>query len=158
MTNGILGDRAQFELLVDSTKIPGYFNPSHGFVLDTLEAFGQKFFGWAGDPLAAGFANGLAGVNHPMTIIAHSQGTLTAANAALYYGLPAGSSFLFKSPAITYFGASAAAQATGGSFQYVQPWGDGANLWAPSFNPLRFGSGVGDLFCGFCTHSANGLP
>jgi len=39
-----------------------------------------------------------------------------------------------------------------------QPYGDIANIYAPSFNPLRWVSGFRDLFCGICTHSANGLP
>ena len=78
------------------------------------------------------------------------------ANAARY-GLPSGSNFIFKSPAINYYRANAAVSSVGGSLQYVQPYGDGASLWAPSLNPLKFVSGVADLFCGFCTHTANGL-
>lgn len=146
------------ENTVNQSGIPGYFNPSHGFFADIMESIGQKFFGWAGDPLAAGFARGLAGVDHPMTIIGHSQGTLTVRNAARYYGLPRGSALVMRSPAISYWSASAAARANGGSLQYIQPWGDIANLYSPTLNPLKWASGFRDLSCGMCTHQANGLP
>lgn len=96
-------------------------------------------------------------VNHPLQIIAHSQGTLTMSNASLYYGLPQGSTFVFKSPALNFFSANQAASVNGGTLQFVQPFGVGANLWASSFNPIKFGSGVLDLLCGFCTHVNNGL-
>jgi hypothetical protein len=160
MTNGILGDRDEFIAALNMSPVPavGYFNPSSGALGDIFESIGQKFFGWAGDPLAAGLAQGLAGVNHPMTIIAHSQGTLTVANAARYYGLPQGSTLIMRSPAISRWRANAAANAIGGSMQYVQPYGDIANIYAPSLNPVRWMSGFGDVFCGACTHRANGLP
>lgn len=93
-----------------------------------------------------------------MTIIAHSQETLTVANAAKYYGLPQGSMLIMRSPAISRWRANSAANAIGGSMQYVQPYGDIANLYAPSLNPVRWMSGLGDVFCGACTHTANGLP
>lgn len=71
MTNGILGDRSEFmKALTANPTAAGYFNPSHSFFGDLMESFGQKFFGWAGDPLAAEFARGMAGVNHPMTWLA----------------------------------------------------------------------------------------
>jgi RHS repeat-associated protein len=159
MTNGILGNRGEFTTLVNREGHPGYFNPSRGFFGDLMESFGQKFFGWAGDPLAAGLARGLAGVNHPMTIIAHSQGTLTVANAVRYYGLSAqGSTFVMKSPALSHFTASRAIQGRGGTMVWRQPYGDIANIYAPSLNPLRWASGFGDIFCGVCRHTANGLP
>jgi hypothetical protein len=122
-----------------------------------MESFGQKFFGWAGDPLAAGLAQGLAGVERPMTIIGHSQGTLTIRNAARYYGLPGGSTFVMRSPAMSYWSASVAARVNAGTLQYVQPWGDIANLYAPTMNPLKWMSGFRDVLCGACTHTANGL-
>ncbi|MDR7097829.1 RHS repeat-associated protein [Lysobacter niabensis] len=156
-TNGILGDRKEFVQWVNERKIPGYFNPSHGFAADIVESFSQKFFGGSGDPLAAGFAKGLAGVDHPMTIIAHSQGTLTVANASRYYGLPRGSTFVMRSPALSYFSASSAVRMNGGTMQYVQPWGDVANIYAPTMNPLKWMSGFHDVLCGACTHTANGL-
>jgi len=159
MTNGILGNRGRFIQDVNSAGVPGYFNPSHGPFADIMESFGQKFFGWAGDPLAAGFGRGLAGVNHPMTIIAHSQGTLTVANAVRYYGLSAqGSTFVMRSPALSYLTASRAIQGRGGTMVWRQSYGDIANIYAPSFNPLRWASGFGDILCGACRHTANGLP
>ena len=161
MTNGILGDRAAFQEALNTSPTPaaGYFNPSHGAFGDIVESIGQKFFGWVGDPLAAGFARGLAGVNHPMRIIAHSQGTLTVTNAVRYYGLSAqGSTFVMKSPALSYFTASHAIRGRGGTMVWQQPYGDIANIYAPSFNPLRWASGFGDVFCGACRHIANGLP
>jgi len=158
MTNGILGDREAFVLSVNKEQIPGYFNPSGGALADIGESFRQKFFGWAGDPLAEGFAEGLTGVDHPMRIVAHSQGTLTVANAARYYGLPEGSTLVMRSPAISRWRANAATNSIRGSMQYVQPYGDIANIYAPSLNPVRWLSGFGDVFCGACTHTANGLP
>jgi hypothetical protein len=101
----------------------------------------------------------LAGINRPMTIIAHSQGTLTVANAVRYYGLSAqGSTFVMKSPALSHFSASRAIRSRGGTMDWRQPFGDIANLYAPSLNPLRWASGFRDMFCGMCRHSANGLP
>lgn len=158
INNGILGDRGRFVLTVNNEQVPGYFNPSSGALGDIFESFGQKFFGWAGDSLARGFAEGLAGVDHPMTIAAQSQGTLTVANTAKYYGLPEGSTLIMKSPAIGRWRANSAANAIGGSMQYVQPYGDIANIYAPSLNPVRWMPGFGDVFCGACTHTANGLP
>lgn len=106
--------------------------------------------------MAKEFALSLSAVDHAMIITAHSQGTLTVANAA-NYGLPAGSTFIFKSPAISYTRASNAVNSVGGSLDYQQPWGDGANLWSGSFNLFKSMSGVTDIFCGFCIHRANGL-
>ncbi len=158
-TNGILGNRGDFQDILNTDGVPGYFNPSRGFFADLAQSFGQKFFGWAGDPLAAGFARGLAGANHPLTITAHSQGTLTVTNAVRYYGLSAkGSTFVMKSPALSHFTASRAIQGGGGTMVWRQPYGDIANIYAPSLNPLRWVSGFGDIACGACRHTANGLP
>ncbi|RMH88119.1 hypothetical protein EBB59_12155 [Lysobacter pythonis] len=160
MTNGIKGDRDAFVAALNSSPTPaaGYFNPSGGFVADIWQSFRQKFFGRYGDPLAARFAKGLSDVDHSMTIIAHSQGTLTVTNAARYYGLPRGSSFVLRSPALSYSSARSAVNINGGSMQYVQSWGDVANIYAPTINPLKWLSGFRDLMCGMCAHSANGLP
>ena len=99
------------------------------------------------------------GVNHPLTITAHSQGTLTVTNAVRYYGLSVqGSAFVMKSPALSHFTASRAIQGRGGTMVWRQPYGDIANIYAPSLNPLRWASGFGDIFCGACRHTANGLP
>jgi len=159
VTGGILeSSRDEFAATLIPTEA-GYFNPSHGIFADLIESLGQKFFGWAGDPLAAGLARGLAGVDHPMTIIAHSQGTLTVTNAVRYYGLSAkGSTFEMRSPALSYFTASRAINGRGGTIDWRQPLGDIANLYAPSFNPLRWISGFGDILCGACRHTANGHP
>jgi hypothetical protein len=152
-----LGNYEDFVANVIASGNPGYFNPSNGFLSDVWESLNQKLFG-SNDALARGFARGLAGVDHPMIIIAKSQGTLTVTNAARYYGLPRGSNFTLNSPALTQHGAGRAIRINGGTMNYVQPWGDGANIWAPSLNPLRFFSGFRDLTCGFCIHSANGSP
>jgi hypothetical protein len=158
-TNGILGKKGLFQDFLNRMGAPGYFNPSHGFFADIIESFGQKYFGWAGDPLARGFAERLEGINHPLKIIAHSQGTLTVTNAVRYFGLSAqGSTFVMKSPALSYFAASRAIQNRGGTMVWNQPAGDIANIYAPSLNPLRWASGFGDILCGICRHTANGLP
>lgn len=99
----------------------------------------------------------MAGVDHPMHIIAHSQGTLIVTNAQFQYGLPSGSTFELRSPAITYPRAAAAVRANGGTLNYIQRYGDGAAIWAPSLNPIKFGSGFLDIFNGFKTHTGNGL-
>jgi len=93
-----------------------------------------------------------------MTIIGHSQGSLTIRNAARYYGLPQGSTLVMKSPAMSYWSASMAARANSGTLQYVQPWGDVANIYALSLNPFRWASGFGDVLCRACVHTANSLP
>lgn len=41
---------------------------------------------------------------------------------------------------------------------WQQPYGDIANIYAPSVNPLRWVSGFGDILCGACRHTANGRP
>jgi hypothetical protein len=158
MTNGILGDRDEFMAAITSKGAAGYFNPSHGFFADVLEAFGQKFFGGTGDSLAQGFAEGLAGVDHPINIIAHSQGTLTVTNAVQRYGLNvAGSTVELRSSAGSYYAANRIITRAGGAMRWSMPYGDAANVYSGSFNPIRWASGFGDALCGMCTHTANGL-
>ena len=157
LTNGIRGERDEFAATLRPNQA-GYFNPSRGFLADVMESFRQKFFGWAGDPLAAGFAREMAWVDHPMTIIAHSQGTLTVTNAVRWYGMSAqGSSFVMRSPALSHYSASRAIQGAGGTMIWRQPWGDVANIYSPTLNPFKWASGIGDVLCGMCRHSANGL-
>jgi len=94
-----------------------------------------------------------------LTIIAHSQGTLTVTNAVRYYGMsPQGSTFVMRSPALSYLSASMTIRGRGGTMVWQMPRGDIANLYAPSFNPLRWLSGFRDILCGACRHTANGLP
>jgi RHS repeat-associated protein len=156
MTNGVGGMREEFVALINDRKIPGYFNSSQGMLSDVRQAFGQIFFG-PSDALARGFSEGLAGINHPITIIAHSQGALTVANAVQYFGLSATNvTFNLRSAALTYFGAGNAIKAAGGNLRWSMPYGDIANLYTPG-NPIKWASGLGDLFCGACTHIANGL-
>ncbi len=152
-TNGILGDREEAIKLANKSRIPVFFNPSKGFVRDFVQSFAQKF-GLGTDRMAKEFALSLGRAGRAMKITAHSQGTLTVANAAMLHGLPPGSTYHFKSPALSHLRSRAA---LGGTLQYSQPWGDGANLWAPSLNPLRWVTGSLDLLCGFCTHRENGL-
>ena len=158
-TNGIKGgSESDWQKFANQQGYPEYYNPSHGILDDLLESFGQKFFGWAGDPLAQGFAEGLADVNHPFTIIAHSQGVLTAVDAVAYYGLSAeGSTFDLRSGADSYFSAASIIGSGGGTMIWSMPYGDIANLYAPSFNPIRWASGFHDVFCAACTHISNGL-
>lgn len=159
MTNGILGNYDDFRALVESTGVPGYFNPSHQVGIgDLLESFGQKFFGWAGDPLAQGFAATASQASYPLTVYAHSQGALTVVNAVEYYGLSAkGGTFNFWSSAYSYGTAASVIQGGGGTLNFVTPWGDIANIYSPSFNPAKWISGFGDAFCGACVHIGNGL-
>ena len=157
VTNGINGKYDEFKKYVDDSGFPGYFNPSHSIIADLFESASQKFSPNGGDPLAARFAQELSNVDHPMKIIAHSQGTLTAANAASLYGLPQGSSFELRSPAQSYMSARAAIRINGGTLDYRQPWGDVANIYSPTMNPIKWASGFRDVLCGACVHQANGL-
>ena len=160
VTNGILGDPSGFQELVNSQLVPtvGYYNPSHGILDDLLESFGQKFFGWSGDPLAQGFASVASQANSPLNVVAHSQGVLTVVDAVAYYGLSAeGSSFDFRSGALSYYSAASVIEGGGGTMTWSMPYGDIANLYAPSFNPIQWASGFHDVFCAACTHISNGL-
>jgi len=158
ITNGMLVNRDEFTRLVNITNSLGYFNPSGGFFADLMESFRQKFYGWAGDPLAAGLASGLARFDHPMIVIAHSQGTLTVVNALRWYGLSATHlTFDMRSPALSHYSALRAIQSAGGTMIWRQAWGDIANIYSPTLNPVKWLSGFGDVLCGMCQHKANGL-
>ena len=74
-----------------------FFNPSKGFVRDFVQSFAQKF-GLGTDRMAKEFALSLGRAGRAMKITAHSQGTLTVANAAMLHGLPPGSTYHFKRP------------------------------------------------------------
>jgi hypothetical protein len=82
----------------------------------------------------------------PLSITAHSQGTLTATNSILQGGVPRGSTLNPRSPVIIHPRAWLPGRINGGTMNYMQPWGDGANFWAPSLNPLKYVSGVADIF------------
>ena len=154
-TNGILGvDDAQY--LADVSGAAVYFNYSNGFFGDFFESVYQKFFGYTGDGLTEGFAQMMKYRTKPVTIIAHSQGTITVASAAQYYGaLPKGSHLILDSPAITSIRATLVKNSIGGTLDYNQPWGDGANVWASSLNPARLASGLYDFATGFSVHINN---
>ncbi len=154
LLNGVGVTRAEFQQrITDRDDAAGFYNPTNGRARDVLEAFWQKFDG-KNDPYARQFSEGLANVDHPMRIIAHSQGTLTVANAAQYHGLPAGSHIEFISPAISTWRAEAAANAAGATHNYNLPYGDGAALWAPSLNPIKFRLGIIDMMLGFPVHTS----
>lgn len=153
--NGILGNRSEAQVIANDTKSPVFFNPSKGPLHDIAQSFEQKF-GLGEDMMAKEFALSLRGIDHPITIIAHSQGTLTVANAASY-GLPSGASYILKSPALSFYSASAAINSVGGTLSYDQPLGDAANLWAGSINPFKTASGIVDIFRGGRIHIGNGL-
>jgi hypothetical protein len=151
-TNGILGvNEAQQRANAAGAAI--YFNPSNGFLADAIESGFQKFLGFFGDPLTKGFAEQLRYRSRSVVIVAHSQGTITAVNAAMFYNaVPSGSTLVLDSPAITYARAWIATKMIGGSLSYNQRWGDAANLWAISINPLKFASGIIDVPIGFKIH------
>ena len=100
--------------------------------------------GWLGEYLATR--------TDSVTLKGFSGGTLTVVNALRRVGaLPDGSKVILNSPVVSYPTASSVAS----DLRYNQPWGDVSNLLAPSLNPVRFGSGFLDLFCGFCVHRGN---
>jgi hypothetical protein len=151
-TNGIMGQRDALNL-AQKSGYGVYFNPSNGFLSDILESAFQKFFGFAGDPLTAGFAEQMRMRKTPINIVSHSQGTITVANAAMFYGaIPKGSNLILDSPAISGPRALLAAGMAGGRLSYNQQWGDGANLWAISLNPMKMASGLIDIPMGFSIH------
>ena len=154
LTNGILGTLQAALERVNGEKrrrAMAYYNPTDGFLLDVLQALFQKFFP-SGDWLGRRLADYLATRNAPVRIVAHSQGTLTAVNALRRAGaLPSGSEVILLSPVVSY----ATAKSVFRDVDYVLPWGDVSNLLVPSRNPIKFASGLLDLFCGFCIHSGN---
>ena len=152
-TNGVRGDRAELQDLANEKGVPVYFNRSHGLLFDLLQALSQRMSPRT-DGLARGLALALREAGWNGKLLAHSQGTLTVVNAVRHFGLGATGAEL-RSPATSYRGARRAFGV--GKFNYVQPWGDAANVWAPSANPFRWASGFYDLLCGFCVHRANGL-
>jgi hypothetical protein len=162
-TNGIMGDRAGMQTKVNTASSGiggratlGYFNPSQGIVNDVMQSFWQKIAFGYGDSLAAGFGRLTSQMaSGPLSITAHSQGTLTVTNAILQGGVPRGSTLNMRSPAISYPRAWLAGRINGGTMNYIQPWGDGANLWAPSLNPLKYASGLADIFAGAKIHTGN---
>jgi len=157
MTNGVGGDREAFAALVTDRNTPGFFNPSEGMLTDVFESMDQKLGFGVADGLALGFHDGVKGANHPLHITAHSQGTLTVINAAARYGLPPGSIYHLKSPALTYARANAVVRQNQGTLIYNQPLGDAAALWAPSFNPVKFGGSIYDILFRFEVHKGHGL-
>ena len=156
-TNGISGslERA-LKFILNNPTWSFYFNPSQGPIFDITESIHQRFFFFLGDPLAAGLARGLKDVQGPLTVVGHSQGTLTVVNAVRVYGLNAsGSTFVLKSAALSRIEASVISR-RGGNMEWVMPVGDIANLYAPSFFPPKMVSGFIDILCGACIHRANG--
>ncbi|MBE7539754.1 MAG: hypothetical protein HS122_15260, partial [Opitutaceae bacterium] len=157
-TNGIMGDRAAMQIRLDTAKLPtiGYFNPSQGIINDLVQSFWQKIAFGVGDSLAAGFRRlTFQMASGPLMITAHSQGTLTVTNAILQGGVPRGSTLNLRSPAISYPRAWLAGRINGGTMNYIQPWGDGANLWGPSLNPIKYASGLADILARAKIHTGN---
>ena len=154
LVHGMKGDLAAFTSLVNEEGIPGYYYSSGGFMSELLEVVFQKFYGDISDPVAAGLSRALAGRRAPITVFAHSRGALAAVNAARYYGLPTGSTLVLQAPPMARHTANLAALANRGTVVYQQRWGDIANLYSPSLNPLRWASGVVDPLCGFCVHGS----
>lgn len=159
--SGINTSREEFQKIVDKNKVLGYYNPTVSVVDDVIEASTQKFdpsFDLYAPQLAA-WANTL---NGPIKIIAHSQGTLTVANAAIDYGMRLHPDSLldFRSPAMSKNRAKEAALAAGGDKQishaYVLPIVDVANLYS-SFstirNPVRRLGAIIDIMTGFEGHA-----
>lgn len=108
-----------------------------GSLFDLFEAAGQKFRG-ASDALAADFARGLVGVDHPMNVIAFSQATLTVPNAIEHFGLEVeGWTITLKSLALSYYSAARVIEGAGATMKWDQPWFDISNTYGPSLNPLK---------------------
>lgn len=125
---------------------------AHGFLFDVLQAVFQRFF-LSSDWLGRRLAEYLATREDPVTILAHSQGTLTVVNALRRMGGRGDFTVTLLRPVVSY----PTARFVVAGVRYDQPSGDVSNLLAPSLNPFKFASGLLDLFCGFCIHRGNGL-
>lgn len=161
LVNGVLGDEKDFIEALKKYKgaAIGFFNPSQGIVKDLMECRAQQK-GEDPNNLARDLAAGVNSVKQPMKLIAHSQGTLIVALAANKYGLPSGTTFDFRSPALNKSEAKAMLGSVHAqNLTYDMKWGDGANIWASTGNPLKFASGLYDFLTFFSVHTAekNGL-
>ncbi|WP_434212141.1 RHS repeat-associated core domain-containing protein [[Pseudomonas] boreopolis] len=154
-TNGIMGSRDAAVELANSRGVAYYYNPSFseglprwipGFLRGPIGGMGDVFetavqkFGRGGDPLTQGFIDGLRQLDHPVTIVGHSQGAATVVRSAAH--IPPGSTVVLRSPAVSY---NTAAEALNGAnlaeWRYIQPVGDIAPLYA-SNNPGQWVSQV----------------
>jgi hypothetical protein len=122
---------------------PVLLNPSQGTVPDVMQSLIQKFSLGAGDSLARRFADGVGQLRPgPITAYGHSQGSIVVLNAGNYVTYPPGSTFNLTAPAISRLHTSIFGAATGGRVLYRQNYFDMAAFYSPSFNPLRFLSGI----------------
>jgi RHS repeat-associated protein len=171
-TNGIAGNRDVAQAMANANRVAYYYNPSFkdglpswlpGFLRGPIGGIGDVFetgvqkFGKGRDPLTQGFVDGLKQLDHPVTIVAHSQGTATTVRSASH--IPAGSTVVLRSPAISYPTAQGALDNIGlQQWTYIQPVGDIAPLYASS-GPGQWVSQVRHInpFKAVNIHNANGL-
>lgn len=150
--NGVHGYLADFSDRVSNAGVGtfGYFLPPNGEVTDILRAIDEIV---SSDGLSAGLSAALAYVDHPLNIIAYSEGTAVVYQAAMTGGLPPGSTLTFNSPIISYEQALAAQAAVGGPMNWNLPPGDIANLISGGANRW---SGFQDLnpTCLVCIHGS----
>ena len=139
-----------------------FFNPSHGLIADFTESIIHKLFPFLTDPIESELIRGLSQIQGPVTIIAHSQGTIFASNAlaklALKGGvLPVKSRIYYLSPVVTQaraYGAALSAGISWGNIHYIMTPFDPIGLVALNLNPIElFSSVIGTSFLfGFWKH------
>lgn len=142
-----------------------YYNPTAGGVADFTESMLQKIFRTSS--LDRQFAHGLAQVQGPINLVAHSQGTITVSNALLNLGisgrqLAQGSSVIYMAAAISqpmavlssWMGSASIPRGSGVVANIFDP----INIVAPNFNPVKFTGGMIGLATtlGFHQHSMYG--
>ena len=131
-------------------EVLGYYDPTDGFIGDVVQAIFQKFIP-STDWLGRRLGEYLATRKDPVTLMGFSGGTLTVVNALRRVSHRQNFAAVLNSPVVSYPTASSVTS----DLQYNQPWRDVSNVLAPSLNPVRFGSGFLELFCGFCVRRGN---
>ena len=127
----------------------GYYDPSDGFVGDVLQAFFQKFVP-STDWMGAGSRSTSLRGEDPVTVMGYS-GHADGRERTAPGGRRGNIAVTLRSPVVSYprHGSPLETSTT------TSLGCDVSNLLAPSLNPVKFGSGLLDLFCGFCIHRGN---
>ncbi len=138
-------------------NLPVFNNPAHGVIADFTESFLQKITGTGS--VDRQFAALLSQTTKPIHIIAHSQGTIIAANALTQiglqgHGLASGSQVSFMAAAISQPRAIISAALGGAKSLYQTRAFDPINILGPNLNPIRDVTGlIGGVTQGAKQHS-----
>jgi len=153
-TGGIRDTRESAQLMANEIGGPVLYNPSHGPINDVAQSFWQKVLFGFGASLARQFAEGVRQLAPgPITVYGHSQGAITVVNAASYVEYPRGSTLNLAAPPISRLHSGLLGGLRGLNVIYRQNYFDVSALYAPSFNPLKFLSGLPGIFMTPYAHS-----